>query len=50
MREREAKKAEKKRRLSQTDGHKKKATDMKKKPAARTVEELMEWRRRSKFF
>ena len=52
MREREAKKAEKKRRISQSDGHKKKARsrDMKKKPAARTIEELNEWRRRSKFF
>ena len=52
MREREMKKEKKKWMISQSDGHKKKARsrDMKKKPAARTIEELNEWRRRSKFF
>jgi len=52
MREREAKKEKKKWMISQSDGHKKKARsrDMKKKPAARTIEELMERRRRSQFF
>jgi len=50
MREREMKKEKKKWMLSESDGHKKKAPsrDMKKKPAARTIEELNRLRRQSR--
>jgi len=52
MREREAKKEKRKWMISQSDGHKKSKSEIMKggKPAARTIEELMELRRRSKFF
>ena len=50
--EKEMKKEKKEWMLSQSDGHKKSKSEIMKggKPAARTIEELMELRRRSKFF